>query len=273
VRVDLTRDEGGEAGEGDVLRPFPRRPAEPAPISWSATSMPTHSTAAREQIAWTAWRVTTSSRAALAKTGLTAGTGGDYLGGGAGPDTVIGRDGDDSIDGGRGQDQLRGGSGDDSLASGAAVCGAGRDELVPARNDYVSRDCELMRFWMPTRNADLKAVELAPYPRRQAHALAFRVRCPYEETDGYPDSLPLRGSVRLTTPGGVLVASGRIPRAGGRCPRSEAEDSTELAHVAVRANLTPAGRQLLSRRVPTRVTVRFSSVNVPTLPWRIKLHQ
>ena len=204
---------------------------------------------------------------------LSGGAGDDYLEAGTGRDTVTGGDGLDVLLEGPGRDRLRAGSGDDALFSGAGACGAGQDTITPSAGDFVSRDCEQARFSFPTRDADFKAVELEPHPQRVGRsAVTFRVRCPYTETDGYPSALQLRGSVRLTTPGGALVAVGRIPAAGRRCAGDEfSEDASELPRVRVRADLTAAGRRLLSRRRGTIVTVRFSGRNVPPVPWRIVL--
>ena len=201
--------------------------------------------------------------------------GADFLDGGAGRDTITGGTGDDVLDGSRGRDRLRAGAGDDRLFSGAAVCGPGQDLITPSANDHVSRDCEQARFSFPTRDADLKAVELEPYPRSGRRAtLTFRVRCPYTETDGYPTPLALRGSVRLLTRRGALVAAGRIPPARRTCAgRESIEDASELPHVVVRTDLTPTGRRLLTRRRRAIVTVRFSGRNVPPVPWRIDLRR
>ena len=125
---------------------------------------------------------------------------------------------------------------------------------------------------MPTRQADAKGVRLTRYPRVERRTwVVFSVRCPAEETDGYPSPVVLRGRVRLAGPGGLFVGAGAIPSAGARCPASAAEGSSELPVVKVRAVMSPAGRRLLARRGGAVVTVAFRGRNVPPLPWRVGL--
>jgi hypothetical protein len=203
---------------------------------------------------------------------ISGGRGQDSLIGGPGADQLSGGNGADFLDGGRGRDRLAGGRGDDILRSGLARCGAGADSVGPSAYDYVDGDCEVTTFGLPTRYADAKGVRLTRYPRvSRRTSVVFSVQCPSEETDGYPSPVVLRGRVRLSGPGGLFVGGGAIPSAGARCPASEAENSSELAVVKVRAVLSPAARRLLARGGSAVVTVAFRGRNVPPLPWRVRL--
>jgi Ca2+-binding RTX toxin-like protein len=199
-----------------------------------------------------------------------AGAGGDdYVDGEGGDDTASGGRGSDQLDGGAGRDRLDGGAGRDWLVSGTAFCGPGPDTVAPSARDDVDRSCELLRFALPFRgeSGDLKGVEARPYPRRGRSALVFRVRCPYTETDGYPNGLELRGRVTVSARDGRVVATGPIPSAGRACNSADPEDASELPWISVRAPLTAAGRQGGARG--DRLTVRFTGRNVPPVPWRI----
>ena len=121
----------------------------------------------------------------------------------------------DYLDGGRGADRLRGGGDADVLIWGDAYCGAGEDLVTPSANDYVAPDCEAAQFLFASRVADFRVTDLDPNPRRGSSSLVFRMRCPYTETDGYPSPLALRGTVRVTGRGGVLVGVGRVSAARG----------------------------------------------------------
>lgn len=270
VRVDLSAPGGGagEAGEADVIS------------SITAVRGGTGSDTLRGRSVEGgagADRITGTGRDDFLRGGLgsdhiRAGRGQDSLIGGPGVDQLSGGDGADFLDGGRGRDRLAGGRGDDSLRSGSARCGTGADSVGPSAYDYVDGDCEVTTFGLPTRYADGKGVRLTRYPQvEQRTSVVFSVQCPSEETDGYPSPVVLRGRVRLAGPRGLFVGGGAIPSAGARCPASQAEDSSELAVVKVRAVLSPVGRRLLARRGGAVVTVAFRGGNVPPLPWRVRL--
>ena len=74
--------------------------------------------------------------------------GGEGLDGGDGNDTLYGGDGDDALHGFGGEDVLHGGDGNDLLTDyydeqpDKLYCGAGQDEYVAVKNDYVDSSCE-----------------------------------------------------------------------------------------------------------------------------------
>ena len=202
---------------------------------------------------------------------LSGNTGHDLLTGGQDRDKLIGADGHDILDGGPARDQLRGGAGSDELWSGTASCGRGNDSVSPSAKDYVARDCEQMHFALPTRTADARVVEPEPYPYSvDRRSLAFRVRCPYDVTDGYPNGVALTGQLRIRALDGRLLGQVSIPAAGRACARADfVEDPGALPRVRIRVELNSAGRRLLSRRA--HIVVAYSGRNVPPEPWSITL--
>ena len=201
---------------------------------------------------------------------LSGNTGEDWLEGGPERDKLIGARGHDVLEGGRAADRLYGGAGNDLLRSGTAFCGAGHDGVSPSARDYVARDCEAMRFLLPTSTADSRWVEPEPYPYRvDRGSLTFRVRCPYDETDGYPDGVALIGQLRIKAPDGGVLGGARIPPAGRACAHADfIEDPTALPRVRIRVVLNVTGRRLLSRGA--RIVVAYSGRNVPPEHWRIR---
>ena len=204
---------------------------------------------------------------------LSGSAGNDWLAGGPDRDKLTGARGDDILDGGPARDRLLGGAGSDELWSGAAYCGLGNDLVSPSAKDYVARDCEQMRFGLPTPIADSRAVEPEPYPYSvDRGSLAFRVRCPHDETDGYPDGVALTGQLSIRALDGRLLGHARIPPAGRACARADfIEDPHALPLVLIRVELNAAGLHLQSRGA--RIVVAYSGRNVPPVPWSIRLRR
>lgn len=270
VRVDLSAPGAGagEAGEADVIRSISAVRGGAGSDTLLGRSV--EGGAGADRIVGTGGDDFLTG--GLGSDRISGGRGQDSLTGGPGADQLSGGNGHDSLDGGHGRDRLEGGRGDDSLRSGSARCGAGVDSIGPSAYDYVHGDCEETAFGLPTRQADGKGVRLTRYPRVERRtSVLFSVRCPAEETDGYPSPVVLRGRVRLSGPGGLFVGGGAIPSAAAGCAARWAENSSELPAVKVRAVLSPAGRRLLARRGGAVVTVAFRGRNVPPHPWRVRL--
>src|SRR6185503_670498 len=93
-------------------------------------------------------------------------------------------------------------------------CGPGRDTASPSSNDYIARDCEELQFGLRISKeefADMKGISVKPFPAvNGAGSVTFRVQCPFLDTDGYPDPVAMRGTLRLRSPDGRALGAGRI---------------------------------------------------------------
>ena len=137
----------------------------------------------------------------------------EWVTGGKGDDRLAGDDGANDIDGGGGSNQLTGRGGDDILrnASGRKLsCGQGHDAVTrPRVRTRIGASCESLSIRLPRGARADSGATMRPTPRSHGGDLGFDVTCP--DLDGEPADC--RATLRIRTPAGRLLATGRLDRA------------------------------------------------------------